>query len=301
MEATEEMKEPEVSFVIPVRKPHLEFFRQALSSALNQTLRNLEVIIVMDGKWDSYDETKRLVENYHDERIRIIGSNYHIGLSRTLNLGIATARGEYIARLDCDDISAFNRIEEQISAMRKERAHLCGSFAFAVNENQEASGVIAEPTTPSQIRKWALLMTPFLHPTVVARREVLLNNPYDPEFVQSQDYELWLRLLSKGFRGINVPKPLVAIRYLTGMSLTRRSWITNRRYLLASKTRAVRKYGYTRPLDLAIFFGTWTMFGLHPRFVLPFKRLISRFESVRSTFERDNVHNTDTGPKARNE
>lgn len=100
-----------VSVIMPVFNPRKTQFELAVKSILNQTYRNIELIIINDGSNNGFDFNS--ISNL-DERIRVIGLKTNHGISFAINLGIKHANGSYIARMDADDISFLNRIENQI-------------------------------------------------------------------------------------------------------------------------------------------------------------------------------------------
>src|SRR5262245_60671731 len=93
-----------------------KYLRQAINSMLGQTFTDFEFIIVNDC---STDNTAQVINSYHDPRIRIITNEQNLGLTRSLNLALDAASGEYIARLDCDDVSLPERLERQVAYMDK--------------------------------------------------------------------------------------------------------------------------------------------------------------------------------------
>ena len=158
---------PEITVLMPVFNGE-KFIRESIASILNQTFPDFEFLIINDG---STDHSLAIIEEYArcDARIRII-SRENKGLAATLNEGIDLARGDYIARMDCDDISYPRRLERQLQYMR---AHpdcvLCGSLAYGMAENGEKLGIVSLHVVPP----WAIWSTcifdsPFVHPSVVS-------------------------------------------------------------------------------------------------------------------------------------
>ena len=100
-----------LSILLPVYNGEI-FLDQCIESMLNQTYDNFELLIIDDG---SIDNSKNIINNYNDSRITFIENKKNIGLTRTLNKGLKLAQGDYIARIDQDDISIENRIFEQMN------------------------------------------------------------------------------------------------------------------------------------------------------------------------------------------
>ncbi|NHJ46179.1 MAG: glycosyltransferase family 2 protein, partial [Asgard group archaeon] len=93
-----------------------KYLREAIDSVLHQTFTDFEFLIINDG---STDNSVEIINSYDDERIHLVHNEQNIGLAASLNKGINLARGEYIARMDCDDINHQTRLEKQVKFMDK--------------------------------------------------------------------------------------------------------------------------------------------------------------------------------------
>ncbi|MGO9566182.1 MAG: glycosyltransferase family 2 protein [Desulfomonilaceae bacterium] len=214
-------KSPEVTVLMAVYNGE-RFLRPALESILNQTFRDFEFLIINDG---SSDGTRDILASYDDSRIRVIDNDRNIGHARSLNRGLAVARGEYIARQDADDISHSERLEQQVGFMRKNSSvvvlgtqvkylHGDGKRTRFVRPGKPVSGLAA---------KFCLMFSPpnpVAHPTVMFRRSIIWDKygGYDPNYAVCEDAELWCRI---GMENVieNLPATLVTIRVHSG-SLT---------------------------------------------------------------------------------
>lgn len=188
-----------------------EFLREAVQSILDQTHTDFEFIIVNDA---STDQTTRILLSYDDPRIRIVNNETNIGLTRSLNKGLRLAKGEFIARMDADDISFNQRFEKQVGFLEQhEDIALCGTW---VNFNGESTDGPNYPVDAAEIKVAALSYNPFAHPSVMWRRKVFedLGLYYDESFRTSQDYELWSRALYI-VKAANVPIHLLNYRLHT--------------------------------------------------------------------------------------
>jgi len=186
---------PKVSVVMSVYNGE-RYLREAVDSILNQTFTDFEFIIIDD---DSTDSTWRILTAYaaKDSRMVLIRNEDNIGLTRSLNRGVAVAGGEYIARHDADDISLPERLATQVSYMELHRpvALISSGVRFIDRAGHKLNAYI--PCTDRTVLRWRLLFTnPIRHPTVLWRRELVNNvvGHYDPRFVFAQDYELWVRV-----------------------------------------------------------------------------------------------------------
>lgn len=199
-----------------------EFISQAIESILNQKYRNFEFLIIEDN---SIDSTLSIIEDYarRDKRIRVIRNQKNMGLGYSLNLGMREAKGDFIARMDADDISLSNRFDCQVSFLKKNPDVVCvGTSAKRFGDIHGLSrlfNVCHVPESHDDIKAWLLLGTPMFHPSVMfnARlmREIGLN--YNPDYRRAQDYELWSRLVFKGEMR-NIDKPLHCYRYSKKMA-----------------------------------------------------------------------------------
>lgn len=193
---------PKVSVIMSVYKEPVEWLHQSIDSILCQTFKDFEFIIISDNP--SYTEGNDLLREYsdNDKRIIVIFNDYNIGLTRSLNKGLAIAKGEYIARMDADDISIKSRLEKQYSFLQRNNdVFMCGGAADIINENENVVGEIPVLTSDKEIKSLLLLQSPFIHPTVMWRncKEVF----YDEKFRYAQDYKLWVTLSDLKFGNIS--------------------------------------------------------------------------------------------------
>jgi len=167
----------------------------AVDSILAQTFTDFEFIIVNDG---STDRTQGILESYEDERLIIIEQENR-GLTASLNRAIKRAKGEYIARMDADDISLPTRLEAQVNFLDEHpQIGLVGTFYAEFTENGEVIRTVSLPTEGWRIKRSLSSVrsaNPFCHGAVMFRRECIEQvGDYREEFQRSQDYDLWLRI-----------------------------------------------------------------------------------------------------------
>lgn len=170
-----------------------KYVAEAVDSILSQTFTDFEFVIVEDG---SQDSTLRILESYQDERIRIIRTENR-GLANALNTGLDAATGKYIARMDSDDVSSQRRLEVLLSEAEKSRdLALVGSWYEVIDEEGNFLTKARAPLSNSEL--WHVMLSghnPFCHGGVLFRRDVVEKLcGYRPEFKNSQDFDLWLRL-----------------------------------------------------------------------------------------------------------
>jgi glycosyltransferase involved in cell wall biosynthesis len=200
---------PKVSVVMPTYNA-ATYVDQAVQSVLNQTFRDFEFIIVDDG---SLDGTSSILDKYQelDGRVRVHHQENE-GMIPALNRGCRLARGQYIARMDADDVSFPQRLEKQVEYIETHRdIGVLGAW-IAIEKNGIANGNWCPPTN-SKLLKWTLFFGVCVaHPSVLMRREVIHRlNFYSPDAVHAEDVDLWLRASAITEFG-NVPEVLLQYR-----------------------------------------------------------------------------------------
>lgn len=189
-----------------------EALMMAVSSILQQSFKNFEFIIYDDGSCEEIAQQIRQLEAI-DSRIVVIGREENHGLAFSLNECIKHSRGKYIARMDADDISHPDRLQIQYDFLEKNRDYQwCGCNAVLFDEN----GIWGErkmPEIPSN--KDFLRFSPFIHPSVMYRREVFVEGEGyldSKDTLRCEDYEIFMRLSRKGLKGYNLQLNLFEYR-----------------------------------------------------------------------------------------
>lgn len=204
-----------VSIIMSVYNAEL-YLKESIESILNQTYKNIEFIIINDG---SSDKSLEIIKSYKDNRIILLDNIQNRGLIYSLNIGIDKATGEYIARMDADDISLFNRIEEQVKFMQNNpKIDISGSNAICFGDKIKPYKRIM-PKKSQDIKSSLLTLTPFIHPSIIVKSKIMKENKYDLKYNGLEDFELWVRILKK-YKGWNLQKVLLKYRILD-TSITR--------------------------------------------------------------------------------
>ena len=207
------MNQPKVSVLMSVYNGG-RYLHTAVEGILNQKFSDFEFIIVDDA---SEDKTWQILSSYaeQDFRIRLIRNKDNLGLTRSLNKGLAVARGEYIARNDADDVSLPDRLAVQVCFLDNHpEVVLLGSAVRGMDESGELMGdIVRHPCTDEGVRWKMLLHNAFWHSTVMLRKETLFKHSlyYNPNLNYAQDYDLWSHMLTRG-RVANLPSGLVKLR-----------------------------------------------------------------------------------------
>lgn len=200
---------PEISVIMSVYNPGCkEHLKKAVQSIKDQSFQDWEMIICDDGS----DRFVSFIEEIAgtDSRIRLIRNESNKGLGYSLNRCIRESTGEFIARMDADDICHSERLKVQLDFLKSHKnADWCGTDAFLINA-KGTWGSRHMPVTPT--KKDFLKFSPFIHSSVMFRRDVLIKNHGYKALNRSEDYELFMRLYSKRYRGYNIPKELLGYR-----------------------------------------------------------------------------------------
>ncbi|TYQ26992.1 glycosyltransferase [Pseudanabaena sp. UWO311] len=197
---------PKVTVLMPVYNA-ADYIKESIDSILNQTFDDFEFLIFNDG---STDNSGHIVRSYDDERIRFYDSNQNKGYVYHLNHGIEIAKGEYIARMDADDISLPKRFEKQVSFMDiNPNVGVCGTWFKIIGSGDE----IRHPLDNNSIRLSLLNHCAIGHPTVMLRACLLKESGlrYEPSFVPAEDYFFWVAM-SKYCELANLPEFLLEYR-----------------------------------------------------------------------------------------
>lgn len=195
------------------------YLKEAVNSILDQTLREIELIVVDDC---SNDESSTILESYSDSRLIVIRNPENIGLTDSLNKALKHSRGKYIARMDADDISTKDRLKIQYEFMEKNpEITVSGSQINFIDEFGRRSKNISKfPITKKAINLALVFSTPVAHPTAIFRRDIICEEfrGYDSAYQVAQDIELWSRV-THCHKITNIADELLTMR-IHGKSVT---------------------------------------------------------------------------------
>lgn len=244
------MSAPAISILLPAYNCS-RYIGQTIDSLLNQTFTNFELLIINDG---SSDNTEQVIQSYSDPRINYLKNDSNKGLVYTLNRGIQEAKGNYIARMDADDIALPTRLQLQkqwLDEHPNTAAVSCTITFIDDKGNQQGDWKEDKATcTYADIVKTLPKANCIAHPTIMIRKGIALAYLYDPMQVHCEDYDLWLRMLADGLIIEKLPEPLLLYRNhtesITGTHLKRlnpfyKQFRCKRRFL--AKRAQQRKWG----------------------------------------------------------
>ena len=185
-----------------------QYLVTAVESVLNQSCGDLELLALDDGSTDS---SRHILESFGDARLKIVANETNLGVAKTLNRGLSKARGEFIARMDADDICEPSRFEEQFALLEERRdVAVCGTFALDIDSGNHPIGNRILPVGKALDAFW-WRPSPLAHPTTMWR----VNHPawaYNGDLLCAQDYDLWLQLGFRGLKFFNIAKSLLRYR-----------------------------------------------------------------------------------------
>ena len=190
-----------------------KYLREAMDSILTQTYGDLE-LIVLDDK--STDGSLQILKEYAaaDPRVVVLENEQNMGLTKSLNKGLAVAKGEYIARMDADDISVPDRFAKQVAFLD---SHPDYTFVSCIGRYIDEEGREEQlrlfPETHEEICAMMPKVDAVMHPGVVFRKaDVAKIGNYCEDYRVVQDYDLWFRAMAAGYKFYNFQEPLVLFR-----------------------------------------------------------------------------------------
>lgn len=203
---------PRIS-VVMASYNRIDYIKESVESILSQSFKDFEFIIIDDC---STDGTRELLEKYAtlDSRIKLIKNKSNKGLIYNLRLGMDMACGEYIARMDDDDISYPNRFEKQIEYMDKNKDIIvCGTFIELIGDVDNNEGWVKHSSS-DEIELLLNFFNPICHPSVIMRKDFLKQNNinFSYDALHAEEYDLWKQIIFKNGKIANLPEVLLKYR-----------------------------------------------------------------------------------------
>ena len=221
-DAEKKQLDPIVSWVVCLNDLN-QYARPAIDSCLDQTFKDFECIVVVNGP-KAKQIADEIAKWYNfDVRVRVEATDLNF-LTFSLSLGISMARGKYIARMDVDDLTTPDRLEKQVAFMEKHHEiAVLGTFYDLIDDHGSRVKSIGLPCTDNSIRRWIYFKNPFCHPSVMLRRAALLKMGGYLGGSVGQDYDLWSRMVAhKDFGFANLSDVCLLYR-MNSLGVARRS------------------------------------------------------------------------------
>lgn len=237
------------------------YFKQAIESIWDfQTMKPFEIILIEDGKLTEglYEEIRNWKEKIGNSLI-IIKNEDNLGLTKSLNIGVEFCKGDFIARMDSDDISSPNRFKLQTDfLLSNPDIDIVGGSIKEFNEFDPCVNIRMYPKSHKEVINFISKASPLAHPSVLFRRNIFDDgNRYCEDYKTSQDIEFWFRLLKKGYKISNISE--IALNFRLSNDFAKRR----------SKKKALNEF--------KIYWnGILDLYGVSFNLIYPIVRLIIR-------------------------
>ena len=209
---------PETTVLIPAYNCG-KYLKETLDSVLKQTYQDYEILIIDDGSTDDIDE---VVGAYKDKRILYLKNPENLGIVHTLNNGLEIATGEFIARMDADDLMLGNRLEEQVTFLKRNLDYgMVGGWYKITDESGHLLNTSRTPQEHEFLRLGLTFRNQFAHPAVTMRTSIVRELKYNPELQYCEDHDLWIRFSEKT-KVTNLPGMYLSYRWYPGNSCNRK-------------------------------------------------------------------------------
>jgi len=204
-----------------------DYLREALESVVQQTVMPNEIVIVKDGLLT--EELDAVINEYSEKYpalFKIVSFEKNRGLGLALKNGVLACSYEHIARMDTDDICKPNRFEKQINYLKENPCTaLLGAWIKEFSDDKNKPDTITKlPCGNQEIVEFAETRNPFRHMTVIFKKQVVLDSGNYRDFLWFEDYDLWVRIIQKGYEVANLPEFLVDVRAGNDMFARRGGW-----------------------------------------------------------------------------
>lgn len=211
---------PLVSVIMATFNEPEKLIREAIQSILDQSYAHFELLIADDS---NKDETKAAIDELaaQDKRVVVIRSDHRMGFVPALNIGLKKAKGDYIARMDGDDVALPDRFDLQVDYFESHpEVDVLGGAMNVINERSEITSLRKYPKGGLSLLAWMSLRDPVGHPTVMFRRRIVEEGNFYDETMNKgcEDTEFWFRLRNNGYKIRNLQEPLINYRITVDMA-----------------------------------------------------------------------------------
>ncbi|GAA4455970.1 glycosyltransferase family 2 protein [Novipirellula rosea] len=248
-----------------------QWIRAAVDSLLEQSNRNLEILIIDDG---SDDGTGEILDSYTDPRIRVIHAD-RMGRAAALAMAVREARGDYVANLDADDVAYPNRIADQVAFLESHPDHAwVGGGEDRQDSQRDEHYVRLYPQTDAEIRRMSAKCIPYCHSAIMFRRSLLDEGiNYDPKQPYLIDFEFFLRVAAK-HKVANLPYAVV-MRRAHGKSFFQRSFKVRDQNRELSRLCRIARRQFGLPLWMEAYPAARTIYPMIPNLLkAPIRRTL---------------------------
>ena len=190
-----------------------KYFEESIDSILNQTIKTNDFVIVKDGKLTK--ELDDIIEKYSKNKIfNIISLKENVGLGKALNIGLKECKNQLVARMDADDYCFKDRIEKQLIFLEKNpHIDIVGTQALEfIDDINNPVQYNNFPTLHEDIIKYAHSRNPYSHPSVIFKKNKVIESGGYQDAYLCEDYDLWIRMIQNGCKCANLDEYLVGVR-----------------------------------------------------------------------------------------
>jgi glycosyltransferase involved in cell wall biosynthesis len=247
-----------ISIVIPFYNPGVRIL-DAIRSVFVQTHSNWELILLDDG---SNDGSTIFLKKITDPRVRVVSDGIRKGLAFRLNQMCNLCKGDYIARMDADDLMFPIRLQKQYEFFRANKVDVLSSSAIIINDNLEAISIRSAVEVKASFLNFSK-SCPIIHPTVFAKKTWFCSHKYDENLLRAQDRDLWLRTADL-FRFYNMIEPMLFYRETLDSNLHNisKGYFFERKILRKNFTREVNFFVFLH-LYLLTYLKQFTRIGVY--------------------------------------
>lgn len=231
----------------------------AINCIINQTYNDWELIMCDDGSTDNTLAIAKKYVNMYPDKVVLLSNEKNHGLNYTLNRCLSVAKGEYIARMDGDDLCSFDRFQKEINILENEPSIAIVSSNMTFFDEKGTWGQTKKKQYPQKID--FIKTTPFCHAPCMVRRKAYMDVKGYSEnkvFLRVEDYHLWMKMYKAGYKGKNIEEALYQMRDdRAAYSRRKFRYRLNEAYIraLAVKELNLPLYGYLfalRPIIIGI-------------------------------------------------
>ncbi|MDX8335944.1 glycosyltransferase [Candidatus Cetobacterium colombiensis] len=202
------------SIIMSIYNEKILWIMESIESILAQSFKDFEIIIIIDNP--NYFEAIEFVKKLQLENLKYFVNEKNIGLALSLNKALEYSEGEYIVRMDSDDIMLENRLKIQDEEFKKnKKLDFLGTSAYMIDEEGNIFSDFKVPLKYKKILKKIKKQNCFIHPSIIIKKKILIEAGGYRNFPCSQDYDLFYRLLDKGYYGYNLSQKLLKYRIRT--------------------------------------------------------------------------------------
>ena len=214
--------DPKVSILMSIYNENESEILKSINSLITQTYCNIEIIIIVDNPLEKGRYEGVLMPYKDNNKIIVYYNEQNIGLARSMNVAFDLCSGEYIARMEADDISVHNRIEKEVTIIKEQQVDFVCTGYKCINEiDREIEGKYIY-YSPDSLKRSLITTNCIHHPTILMKKEIFIKSGGYRDFPCSQDYDLWLRLLELDCKFYMIDEVLLLYRIRDDSTTNRR-------------------------------------------------------------------------------